>query len=527
LIANVQAMANGTTVLAIEGETFRRVVGRHDELLQRMEQSRQIQHIAIFRDSQLEESQVLALLDFLQPETYRRRKTIIHENASIDAALYFVRKGQVHLESAGEGFKKSFEEGGYFGQDWLLADQNTEVHEEVTPKVTSNVKVTVEPHTELDVLALEDVRKVLDTSLLGLGKPVQVSGIDPKIKVEHIQRHIMLGAGSFGQVWLASYQHGNGGGSSVESTKRRKRVFALKVQSKHQLIQSGQAQGVVAEVNIMKSLKSPFIIRLYSTFQDAQRVYMLTSLLQGGELESVMGDKAMDDSVASFYAAGILEGLTYMHRRHVIHRDIKPENILIDNKGYPVIIDLGFAKYVPDKTYTFCGTPMYIAPEIIQYKGHDKGADHWSWACIVFEMISAKYPFYEAGMPELDLFKKIIRGQFKIYGFMSLAAKMLLIQLLVPDPDLRLGAKPNGWQDLFALDFFKDIDFKLLRRQGIEAPWVPELQNPLDASQFTARHNAPDKMLSDDPPLSTEEQALFHAFGKMSTLMDATSPVPE
>lgn len=111
-------------------------------------------------------------------------------------------------------------------------------------------------------------------------------------------------------------------------------------------------EGVIAEINIMKSLKSPFIIRLYATFQDKQRVFMLTSLLQGGELEAVMGDKAMEDSVAAFYAAGILEGLTYMHRRHIIHRDLKPENVLIDSKGYPVLIDLGFAKYVAEKTYT-------------------------------------------------------------------------------------------------------------------------------------------------------------------------------
>jgi serine/threonine protein kinase len=148
----------------------------------------------------------------------------------------------------------------------------------------------------------------------------------------------MLGAGSFGQVWLASYRPP----SKKEGSKKKARIFALKVQSKHQLIESGQADGVIAEVNIMMSLKSPFIIRLYSTFQDPQRVYMLTSLLQGGELEAVMGDTAMHDSVAKFYAGAILEGLTYMHRRHIIHRDLKPENVLIDSKGYPVIIDLGF-----------------------------------------------------------------------------------------------------------------------------------------------------------------------------------------
>jgi serine/threonine protein kinase len=154
---------------------------------------------------------------------------------------------------------------------------------------------------------------------------------------------ISIASISFGQVWLASYAPRPKEGSS---TPRKRRIYALKVQSKYQLIEMGQSEGVVAEVNIMSSLKSPFIIRLYSTFQDKQRVYMLTSLLQGGELEAVMGNEAMDASVAQFYAAGILEGLTYMHRRHIIHRDLKPENVLIDSKGYPVLIDLGFGTLV-------------------------------------------------------------------------------------------------------------------------------------------------------------------------------------
>lgn len=335
LLATISAAAD-STLLAIQGDVFRLVVGRHNEVLQRMDHSRQLQAVAVFRDSQLEEHQVMALLDLMQSEHHYRKKVLVREGTITDAAIYFIRKGKVVLESQQEAYSKTLEEGAFFGQEWMLADQNKEVSEDQPPMVISKMTITALAHTELDILLLEDVRKVINTTLLGLGKPAQVTALDKSIPIAELKRHKMLGAGSFGQVWLASY---------TPSDKSKQRIFALKVQSKFQLIKTGQAEGVVAEVNIMMSLKSPFIIRLYSAYQDDQRVFMLTSLLQGGELEAVMGDTAMKDSVARFYAGGILEGLTHMHRRHIIHRDLKPENVLIDAKGYPVIIDLGFGTF--------------------------------------------------------------------------------------------------------------------------------------------------------------------------------------
>jgi protein kinase A len=112
------------------------------------------------------------------------------------------------------------------------------------------------------------------------------------------------------------------------------------------------------------------------------------------------------------------------------------------------------------------------------------------------------------------LFKKIIRGQFKIYGFMSFEAKLLFISLFVPDPAQRLGAGANGWQDLYNLSFFDGLDFKALRKQSLEAPWVPELKNPLDSSNFQELTHVEDKMTINDPPISEVEHQMFHAFDK-------------
>jgi protein kinase A len=140
-------------------------------------------------------------------------------------------------------------------------------------------------------------------------------------------------------------------------------VYALKVQSKYELVEAGQARAVVDEKNIMAALHSPFLIELVTTYKDEAFVYMLMSLIQGGELYGIMHTARRDgipEKEARFYIAGIVEGLSYMHRRGYVYRDLKPENVLIDAKGYPVIVDFGFAKLVLDKTYTLCGTPLYL-----------------------------------------------------------------------------------------------------------------------------------------------------------------------
>jgi hypothetical protein len=120
-------------------------------------------------------------------------------------------------------------------------------------------------------------------------------------------------------------------------------------------------------------------------------------------------------------------------------------------------------------------------------------------------------------MAELELFKKIIRGQFKIYGFMSYETKLLFISLFAPDPAMRLGAKPNGWQDLYKMPFFDGLDFKALRKHQLPAPWVPDLKNPLDSSKFNEPDKSiEDKMTQNDPSITEEQQQMFHAFGEYS-----------
>jgi len=293
------------------------------------------------------------------------------------------------------------------------------------------------------------------------------------------------------------------------------------VQAKYPLIQAGAAEQLIAERNILASLNSPFIIRLFNVFQDDYRLYMVTSLLPGGELESILPERGLSENTAKFYAAGVLEALTYMHRKHIIHRDVKTDNILLNDKGYPVLIDMGFAKYVSDKSYTFCGSPMFMAPETILHQGQNKGVDHWSWAVVVYRLVTGIFPFYQNGMDELALYKAICKGSFEVTGTMSIDFRMLMIAILYPDPSKRLGSRVNGWRDIFDAPWFTNdqssLDLQKLRKQTLPAPWIPS-SGTTDASSDSSIHQSSsnfEDFFNNDicGKIPDNQQKIFNSFG--------------
>jgi serine/threonine protein kinase len=175
------------------------------------------------------------------------------------------------------------------------------------------------------------------------------------------------------------------------------------------------------------------------------------------------------------------------------------------------------AKYVPAKTFTFCGSPMLMAPEIIRCIGHDKGVDHWSWAVTVYHMVTGKYPFYEQGMDELALYKRICKGAFELTGLMSIEFRLLMVAMLYPDPSQRLGSRASGWRDILASPWFADdpcLDLTKLRSQTPPAPWIPDVKDALDVSQF---HNdsSVDDLMNDEncPSIPDDRQSFFCSFG--------------
>jgi len=225
-------------------------------------------------------------------------------------------------------------------------------------------------------------------------------------------------------------------------------------------------------------------------------------------------DEGMPEIATKFYAAGILEGLTYMHRRHIVYRDLKPENVLLDSDGYPVIVDFGFSKIVNDKTYTFCGTPLYLAPEIVLSRGHDRAVDYWSLGCLLYEMLFGYSPFYRPGIDQKGLFKSIVYGNWKFpsQSDLSKPARDLIKGLLEKRPAERLGCLAGGYRDVKNHPNFQGVNFTKLVKKQIKAPWVPEIDNPLDISHFENFDGDDDDFLKDKKPLTPDEQAIFEDF---------------
>ena len=172
----------------------------------------------------------------------------------------------------------------------------------------------------------------------------------------------------------------------------------------------------------------------------------------------------------------------YLHSKDIIYRDLKPENILIDTKGYLKLTDFGFAKVVEGRTYTLCGTPEYLAPEILLNKGHGKPVDWWTFGVLLYEMIAGIDPFNDED-PML-IYQKILKGKVKFPSSFPSNAKSLVKHLLVQDLSKRYGNLKNGVNDIKNHRFFKDLDWSALVKYKIKPAYIPNISGNGDCKNF-------------------------------------------
>uniref|UniRef100_A0A8C1KYD1 cGMP-dependent protein kinase n=1 Tax=Cyprinus carpio TaxID=7962 RepID=A0A8C1KYD1_CYPCA len=208
-----------------------------------------------------------------------------------------------------------------------------------------------------------------------------------------------LGVGGFGRVEL------------VQLKSDEMKTFAMKILKKRHIVDTRQQEHIRSEKLIMQEAHSDFIVRLYRTFKDSKYLYMLMEACLGGELWTILRDRGnFDDSTTRFYTACVVEAFAYLHSKGIIYRDLKPENLILDHRGYAKLVDFGFAKKIGfgKKTWTFCGTPEYVAPEIILNKGHDISADYWSLGILMYELLTGSPPF--SGPDPMKTYNIILRG---------------------------------------------------------------------------------------------------------------------
>ena len=271
----------------------------------------------------------------------------------------------------------------------------------------------------------------------------------------------VIGTGTFGKVFSAVH--------SPTNTR-----VAFKVLHKRQVVRTKQVEHVFNEKKILSQCHHPFIVSLFSSFQDTANLYIVMEFVSGGELFSLIRNNfILPPPTAIFYAAEITLALEYLHSHSIVYRDLKPENVLIQHDGHLKLTDFGFAKQVEDLTYTLCGTPEYLAPEIIQSSGHGLGVDWWALGIIVYEMLAGYPPFYDNH--PLAIYEKILLGFYSFPSHFTEPSKSFIRCLLVRDTTKRLGCLRQGASDIKNHIFFSPIDWHQLSLLKVFAVYVRTL----------------------------------------------------
>lgn len=287
---------------------------------------------------------------------------------------------------------------------------------------------------------------------------------------------------------------GTGTFSSVRQVFYKKKSshvsFALKILSKNKILELKQLDHLREEKNILQEATHPFLVKLYRSFQDGDNVYLLFEFVHGGELFSRLKlMKRLSESAALFYAAQLLLALEYLHSLDIIYRDVKPENILLDQEGNVKLVDFGFAKKLPNgkRTMTICGTPEYLAPELIkQSNGYGPSVDIWAFGVLLFELLEGHPPFYDQN--PLSIYRKILNGKYRAPN-QSPDLRDLLEKLLQVNPEQRLGCQ--GISDLKQHSAFRGINFSKILSKEVEAPWKPNLGSWDDNKHFDQYDEVP------------------------------------
>ena len=284
----------------------------------------------------------------------------------------------------------------------------------------------------------------------------------------------VLGKGSFGKVLLVRY-------------KKNQKLYAMKILKKAVIMKNNEEIHTKTERKILAKINHPFIVSLYFAFQDEKKLYLITEFMQGGELfYHLHRERFFSNERTQFYAAEIVLALDHLHKNNCIYRDLKPENVLLDKDGHIKLADFGLSKIMLEKNkakaFTLCGTPDYLAPEILEDKGYDKTVDWWSLGALIYEMLVGYSPFKMKKGEQLNIEK--YKEPVPLHNHFTPEAKMIITDLLVVEPSKRLGYGSNGTENIKKHPFFKDINWEELYKKKVEPEFVPKIFNELDLGNF-------------------------------------------
>lgn len=343
----------------------------------------------------------------------------------------------------------------------------------------------------------------------GTGVLAGYARADEKLTIDSFNLVKVLGRGSFGKVMLAT----------KKDDSDPKKLYAVKVLKKAVLVKRNQVTHTECERYILEHIKSPFLIELHFAFQTAEKLYMVMDFMAGGELfHWLKKDKKFEEARARLYAAEIICALEALHKANIIYRDLKTENVMVDAHGHLRLVDFGLAKgnvtgAGPEGgTKTFCGTPEYLAPEILENRGHGKAVDWWALGTLLFEMLTGLPPFYDNNVQKM--YHKILHDPLSFPKSaerqVSASAKEVMSGLLTRPIADRLGSQ--GADQIKKRAFFAVLDFNLVLSHGYVPIFIPPFDENKAADNFDADFTEERVVDSVVAPVSQSMEKKFEGF---------------
>lgn len=476
--------ATGCKLYAIDRKCFQTIMMRTG-LIRQAEYTNFLKSVPTFQS--LQEETLIKIADVLEETFYTNGDYIIRQGARGDT-FFIISKGRVrvtmkHPGGAEEKVIRYLEKGEFFGEKALQGEDIRTAN--IIADDPDGVTCLVIDRDSFNQLIgnLDEIQQrygAVDLSRRKMNEEFT------NINLSDLRKIATLGVGGFGRVEL------------VQIAGDSSRSFALKQMKKSQIVETRQQQHIMSEKEIMMEANCDFIVKLFKTFKDRKYLYMLMEACLGGELWTILRDRGnFDDQTTRFYTACVVEAFDYLHSQGIIYRDLKPENLLLDLKGYVKLVDFGFAKrlQVGRKTWTFCGTPEYVAPEVILNKGHDISADYWSLGVLMFELLTGTPPF--TGPDPMKTYNSILKGidAVEFPRNITRTANALIKRLCRDNPAERLGYQRGGIKDIQKNKWFEGFYWEGLKNRTLTPPIVPNVRSVIDCSNFD--EYPPD---SDGPP---------------------------
>ncbi|XP_071119571.1 serine/threonine-protein kinase Sgk1-like [Haliotis cracherodii] len=350
----------------------------------------------------------------------------------------------------------------------LISHKNVCQHPDVRSFLSLDKQRNAQRRVDSDNFEDADIMNGKDANPVNLG-PSEKTSVRPS-DFEFLK---VIGKGSFGKVLLAKHR--------VEA-----KVYAVKVLQKQAIMKRNEVKHIMAERNVLlKNVKHPFLVGLHYSFQTPDKLYFILDYVNGGELFfHLQRERYFPEPRAKFYAAEMASAIGYLHSLNIIYRDLKPENILLDSQGHVVLTDFGLCKEGIEgmgTTSTFCGTPEYLAPEVLRKQPYDKTVDWWCLGAVLYEMMYGLPPFYSRDTAEM--YDNILYKPLRLRTNVSYSARSILEGLLQKEKENRTGAK-RDFQEIQNHAFFVEINWADLDDRKVKPPYNPNVSGQLDLKHF-------------------------------------------